>query len=64
MSPFSLPCAVLVAMLVLLSSGLASAAEAQGFELKDTPGDHMDVLLDGKVVARYMYAHDTSTPAL
>ena len=32
-----------------------------GFAFDDKAGDHLDVLLDGKVVARYMYAHDTST---
>src|SRR5689334_18124052 len=30
--------------------------------VKDTPGDHLDVLVDGKVATRYMYAWDTSTP--
>src|SRR4051812_4660437 len=30
--------------------------------VKATPGDHYDVLVDGKVATRYMYAHDTSTP--
>lgn len=30
-------------------------------EVKDTEGKHLDVLSDGKVVARYMYEHDTST---
>ena len=32
-----------------------------GFILKDTPGAYLDVLLDGRIVARYMDAHDTST---
>jgi len=40
---------------------LASAASA-GFSLKDDPGKAMDVYLDGRLVARYMYAHDNSTP--
>ena len=31
-------------------------------EIKDTEGKHLDVLSDGKVVVRYMYEHDTSTP--
>jgi hypothetical protein len=48
-------------MLLSTLATAAAAAEGQGFELKDAPGDHMDVLLDGKVVARYMYAHDTSS---
>jgi hypothetical protein len=45
----------------------ATAAEpatvAEGFSFKDTPGDHLDVLLGDKLVARYMYAHDNSTTA-
>ena len=41
----------------------ASAADAPaGFSLEDTPGEHLDVLLDGKIVARYMDAFDNSTP--
>ncbi len=39
----------------------AGSVRAAGFELKDTAGQHLDVLLDGKIVARYMYANDTST---
>jgi hypothetical protein len=46
--------------LFLLLSPTARAAQ-QGFELKDTPGQYLDILLDGKIAARYMYAHDTST---
>jgi hypothetical protein len=38
------------------------AAEPPAF--KDTPGKHLDVLVEGKVAARYMYEHDTSTKAL
>jgi len=30
--------------------------------LEDKPGEHLDVLLGGRVVARYMYAYDTSSP--
>lgn len=41
-------------------AGVAFAAE--GFALKDTPGDYLDVLRDGKIIARYMYSHDISTP--
>lgn len=40
--------------------GVAHAADA-GFAFADKQGEHLDVLLDGKVVGRYMYAHDTST---
>ena len=38
-------------------------AFAQSFALKDTPGQHLDVLRNGKVLARYMTAHDTSSKA-
>ena len=38
----------------------AGPAHAQ-FTLTDKPGEHLDVKLDGRVVARYMYAHDTSS---
>ena len=51
---------------ILALSGLLTAAAsfaADGFALKDEPGDHLDVLHDGKIVARYMYASDNSTPA-
>ena len=43
----------------LFSASVASAAE---FSLKETAGDHLDVLSGGKIVGRYMYAHDVSTP--
>jgi hypothetical protein len=48
---------------------IAAAAEEKApgtqasFSFHDKPGEHLDVLLDGKVVARYMYAYDKSTPA-
>ncbi len=41
----------------------ATASAAEGFSFEDKAGEHLDVLLDGKIVARYMYAHDVSTPA-
>lgn len=43
---------------LLATCSLASAA----FEIKETPGAHIDILDGGKVVARMMTAHDTSTP--
>jgi hypothetical protein len=46
---------------ISLLAPTARAAE-QGFSLKDAAGEHLDVLLDGRLVARYMYAYDTSTP--
>ncbi len=36
---------------------------ARGFSFQDEAGKYFDVRLDGRAVARYMYAHDTSTPA-
>jgi hypothetical protein len=39
----------------------AAAPASAGFAFQDAAGDHLDVLLDGKIVGRYMYAHDTST---
>lgn len=33
-----------------------------GFSFRDEPGQGLDVLLDGRAVARYMYARDLSTP--
>ena len=53
-------------LLALLAvAGLAPAARAAdaGFTLQDKPGECLEVILDGKIAARYVYAHDTSTPA-
>ena len=32
-----------------------------GFSLNDHPNQHTDILLDGKIAGRYMYAYDNST---
>lgn len=48
-------------VLTLSVLALATAAAAAEFALKDQPGDHLDVLRDGKIVARYMYAYDNSS---
>jgi len=37
--------------------------QAAVFAWRDTPGNYLDLLLDGHRITRYMYAHDTSTPA-
>jgi hypothetical protein len=37
------------------------AGAAKGFAFKDTAGQFLDVFLDGRAVARYMYAFDDST---
>src|SRR5438270_638518 len=49
------------ALAVAIIALSAPARAAEGFAFQDTPGDHLDVLLDGKIVARYMYAYDKST---
>ena len=46
------------ALLAMLAFATASAAD-----IKITPNEAVDVALDGKVVARFMMAHDVSTPA-
>jgi hypothetical protein len=50
------------AALPLLAVLAMPAIAAAAFELKDAQGDHLDVVLDGRTVARYMYAFDASTP--
>src|SRR5438876_264191 len=47
----------------LLSSALfAIPAFAGGFSFHDETGEHLDILRDGKIAGRYMYAYDKSTP--
>jgi hypothetical protein len=50
-----------LALACAICPSYAGAADT-GFALRDKPGQYLDVLLDGKVVARYMYAYDRSTP--
>jgi len=45
----------------VLLGGLLALPVFGALEVKDTEGKHLDVLSDGKVVARYMYEHDSST---
>lgn len=52
------PLPLLLALGTLLASAQASAAD-----IKVTPNEAVDVVQDGKVVARFMTAHDVSTPA-
>ena len=53
------------ALLCMITSATATAdtaaADGAGFSLQDKPGQYMDILLDGRVVGRYMYAYDKST---
>ncbi len=53
---------ILVVMVAWLCWAANSVAGAEGFSLRDKPGEYLDVLHDGRVAARYMYACDTSTP--
>lgn len=46
----------------LLSGGSRLWAQ-EGFSFQDKTGEHLDILLGGKIVGRYMYAYDKSTPA-
>lgn len=41
----------------------SSPAAPQGYQLQDRPGESLDVLQGGKLLARYMYAYDMSTSA-
>jgi hypothetical protein len=52
---------LLVVTLVLACAVRSADAADKGFSFKDDPGQHLDILLDGRLVARYMYAHDNST---
>ena len=36
-----------------------TAPSDKGFSFKDTAGEHLDIYLDGRAIARYMYANDT-----
>ncbi len=38
-----------------------TAPSCQGFSFKDTAGESLDIYLDGRAIARYMYANDTTT---
>lgn len=51
---------LLTVLLLGACTSLASSANA-GFSFQDHHGEYIDVLLDGKIVGRYMDAHDNST---
>ena len=46
---------------LLMVTFLCDLGMAQ-FELRDKPNEFTDVVYGGKVIARYMYAYDASTP--
>ena len=51
-----------VTLLFLACAWLASlACAADAFQLRDEPGQYLDILSGQRLVGRYMYAHDTST---
>jgi len=58
-SPSPIPALALSAICAVFGSAAALAED--GFALKDTAGDHLDVLYNDKLIARYMYASDNST---
>jgi hypothetical protein len=45
-----------------LTVSTAGAEEAKAFAFQNTPGQTLDVLCGSKIVGRYMYAYDPSTP--
>lgn len=53
---------ILPALALALSLTVAAARANSAFSFQDHPGQYLDILNDGKIVGRYMYAHDTSTP--
>lgn len=54
-----LSCSIVLLGCLLL--GAPAFAASAGFSFDDRAGEYLDVLLDGKIVARYMDAHDVST---
>lgn len=53
---------IVCATVACLMLGTMSVAAEKGFELKDKAGEYLDVVYQGKVVGRYMYAYDNSSP--
>lgn len=51
----------LLSPILLLALAAGTSAQAAEYSFKETAGQHLDVLRDGKVIARYMTAHDKST---
>jgi mono/diheme cytochrome c family protein/glucose/arabinose dehydrogenase len=48
---------------IALGTALSQGAAFADFTFQEKPGESLDVLRDGKIIARYMNAHDTSSPA-
>ena len=51
-----------IGCLIAILSGPTLAAADDGFAIQDQDGKHLDVLHQGRIVARYMYAYDPSSP--
>lgn len=49
-------------LLALLLAASRTAPAAEDLNLKEEPGQHLDVRLGDRVLVRYMHAFDTSTP--
>ncbi|MCA8982257.1 MAG: PmoA family protein [Planctomycetaceae bacterium] len=57
------PLALLLVLSAMALPTLTSVrAEQISFQLRDVPGQYLDVLAGDKIVARYQYAYDPSTP--
>jgi hypothetical protein len=50
-------------LFTLCATALAGISYSAGFEFKENGTESLDVLQDGKLIARYMTAYDTSSPA-
>jgi len=54
----TIPALIALATLAFSQVSLRGAT----FSLSDHPGEYLDILSDGRLIGRYMTAHDTSTP--
>ena len=53
----------LAVLLATVFTPCLTFAESAGFSFQEKAGESLDVLRDGKIIARYMNGHDVSTPA-
>jgi hypothetical protein len=51
-----------IAVLSIASFGITPVRAQTGFQLAEEAGEHLDVLRDGRRLARYVFAYDPSTP--
>ncbi|MFA7174511.1 MAG: DUF6807 family protein [Kiritimatiellia bacterium] len=57
----SILAAAATAWAVMIAGESRAAQDSAGFAFRDEPGKYLDVLLNGKTAARYMYAYDPSS---